>query len=251
VQLTNFISALLVGSTGAIMVVRLVQGNLPAAFFALLAVETIIFIGLIGLNYLGYTFLSRFLLCWIPPINLMVILNVLLVNGILPETSLYLGFRIFQITFSFFPFLVFNLSERWKFFIGASVPVLLALFFDPVLDLIGIGYSDMGLSEISYYYNNFRTFLSLLVIGVSFIFLKSILEKQDKKNLLLIGELENKNEIISKNADHKIRQANERLNFHINNTPVAVIERDKNFNVFFWNKRAEELFGWTLEEVKC
>jgi len=34
------------------------------------------------------------------------------------------------------------------------------------------------------------------------------------------------------------------------NSPLAVIEWDPQFRVHYWNKRAEELFGWKAEEVK-
>ncbi|HSK64881.1 MAG TPA: PAS domain S-box protein [Pyrinomonadaceae bacterium] len=43
--------------------------------------------------------------------------------------------------------------------------------------------------------------------------------------------------------DHK------RLAFHVENTPLAVIEWDNEFRVVRWSPAAQRLFGWTSEEV--
>ncbi len=52
------------------------------------------------------------------------------------------------------------------------------------------------------------------------------------------------------NAENEIKKAQERLNYHINNSPLAVIEYDKDLKITFWSKRASDLFGWTEEEVR-
>ena len=41
----------------------------------------------------------------------------------------------------------------------------------------------------------------------------------------------------------------ERLNYHINNSPLALIEYDKDLRITFWSKRAKDIFGWTEKEV--
>lgn len=40
-----------------------------------------------------------------------------------------------------------------------------------------------------------------------------------------------------------------RLNFHLENSPVAVTEWDKNFVLTYWSPQAERIFGWKEEEV--
>jgi PAS domain S-box-containing protein len=52
-----------------------------------------------------------------------------------------------------------------------------------------------------------------------------------------------------KKAEIGLKTIHARLNFHLNNTPLAVIEFDSNLNILQWNKMAEEIFGWTAEEV--
>jgi PAS domain S-box-containing protein len=52
-----------------------------------------------------------------------------------------------------------------------------------------------------------------------------------------------------KKAEIGLKTAHARLNFHLNNTPLAVIEFDSNLNIMQWSKMAEEIFGWTAAEV--
>lgn len=50
-------------------------------------------------------------------------------------------------------------------------------------------------------------------------------------------------------AENEIKKNQERLKYHINNSPLAVIEYDNDLKITFWSKRAKEIFGWTEEEV--
>jgi PAS domain S-box-containing protein len=45
------------------------------------------------------------------------------------------------------------------------------------------------------------------------------------------------------------RAAHQRLTLHVENTPLAVIEWDKDFKVSRWSPSAERLFGWTADEI--
>jgi PAS domain S-box-containing protein len=55
-------------------------------------------------------------------------------------------------------------------------------------------------------------------------------------------------------TDRKLMEAtalddHKRLAFHVENTPLAVIEWDNEFKVLRWSPAAQRLFGWTAEEV--
>ncbi|HXM36546.1 MAG TPA: PAS domain S-box protein, partial [Pyrinomonadaceae bacterium] len=52
-----------------------------------------------------------------------------------------------------------------------------------------------------------------------------------------------------KRADEEIRNAHQRLTFHVENSPLAVIEWDSDFRLSRWSDSAERLFGWQAEEV--
>ncbi len=50
-------------------------------------------------------------------------------------------------------------------------------------------------------------------------------------------------------AENALRAANERLSLHIQNTPLAFIEWNMNLEVVEWNPAAEQIFGYTKQEV--
>src|SRR5690606_35034600 len=52
-----------------------------------------------------------------------------------------------------------------------------------------------------------------------------------------------------KNAELAMLEVNQKLNYHMNNTPLGVIQFDSNINVVQWTDKTEEIFGYTHEEV--
>ncbi|NJK53928.1 MAG: PAS domain S-box protein [Leptolyngbyaceae cyanobacterium SU_3_3] len=50
-------------------------------------------------------------------------------------------------------------------------------------------------------------------------------------------------------AQEALRAAMQRLTFHIDNSPLAVIEWDRNLRVTRWSREAENLFGWRAEDL--
>ena len=52
-----------------------------------------------------------------------------------------------------------------------------------------------------------------------------------------------------KKAEEALRESEERLRFHAENTPLAVVEWDSKFVVTRWAGEAEKMFGWTAIET--
>jgi PAS domain S-box-containing protein len=52
-----------------------------------------------------------------------------------------------------------------------------------------------------------------------------------------------------KQADQDLQDALQKLNFHVENSPLAVIEWNHEFRVTRWSLEAERMFGWRAEEV--
>ncbi len=50
--------------------------------------------------------------------------------------------------------------------------------------------------------------------------------------------------------EHSIGEAHKRLLYHLNNSPLAIIEWDNSRNLLSWNDMAESLFGWTQHEAQ-
>jgi PAS domain S-box-containing protein len=52
-----------------------------------------------------------------------------------------------------------------------------------------------------------------------------------------------------KKSQVRLAKALARLSFHVNNSPLAVIELEKGRTVRSWSSQAEAMFGWTAEEM--
>ncbi|HMH34981.1 MAG TPA: MEDS domain-containing protein [Puia sp.] len=52
-----------------------------------------------------------------------------------------------------------------------------------------------------------------------------------------------------KKSEDELRSAYQRLSYHVENTPLAVIELDKDLYITRWSKGAEKIFGWKGSEV--
>ena len=50
-------------------------------------------------------------------------------------------------------------------------------------------------------------------------------------------------------AEEALRKSEQRLKFHLENSPLAVIEWDAEYIVTQWTREAEKMYGWTKEEV--
>ena len=50
-------------------------------------------------------------------------------------------------------------------------------------------------------------------------------------------------------AEANLQRALQQLTFHVENTPLAVIELDNNFRVQRWSQQATNIFGWQAEEI--
>lgn len=50
--------------------------------------------------------------------------------------------------------------------------------------------------------------------------------------------------------ERHVQELVQRLTYHMNNTPLAVMEWDPQGRCLFWNDEAEEMFGWTRRELR-
>jgi PAS domain S-box-containing protein len=56
-------------------------------------------------------------------------------------------------------------------------------------------------------------------------------------------------DVTDRKAEASLLDDHKRLAFHVENTPLAVIEWDHEFRVLRWSPAAEKLFGWKAEEI--
>ncbi|MFS8118719.1 MAG: PAS domain-containing protein, partial [Microcoleus sp.] len=69
--------------------------------------------------------------------------------------------------------------------------------------------------------------------------------KADQANAQEISEQFAKAKQLRQQLQTKIKQANSRREFHLENSPLAVIEWDREGRVVRWSPMAEQIFGWS------
>ncbi|NMF63416.1 PAS domain-containing protein [Brasilonema octagenarum] len=52
-----------------------------------------------------------------------------------------------------------------------------------------------------------------------------------------------------KYAEEALQNALQKLNFHVENSPLGVIEWDSDLRIIRWSESAENIFGWTAQEI--
>ncbi|MBE9121377.1 PAS domain S-box protein [Tychonema sp. LEGE 07199] len=73
--------------------------------------------------------------------------------------------------------------------------------------------------------------------------------KADQANAQNIRERFAKAKQLRQQLQTKIKEANSRREFHLENSPLAVIEWDREGRVVRWSPVAEQIFGWSAAEV--
>jgi PAS domain S-box-containing protein len=76
-------------------------------------------------------------------------------------------------------------------------------------------------------------------------FISRTIEYQDRLCLLSISvDITER-----KRAEEELRLAYQRLSYHVGNTPLAVLEWDKDLIITRWSEQAEKIFGWEASEA--
>lgn len=184
------------------------------------------------LNFLRLTTLSRLYLCYAPPALLLsTLIKPVLSNQILLTTD-YDTYRIFLLTFSIIPYLLFHRRE-WVLLAIGVIPCLLSIaFFDPVLTALIPSYSDTDLHGAEYKEMSLRTIISYIIISGGCWAFTLIIEASDNHNDRLIGHLQSQSEKIQRQNEQlkaqqdDLAEANDRLSFIINEKTRNLKERD-------------------------
>ncbi len=244
IKLTNYASIGVSLAILSLLAYRLLSGAIDAWLSTIFLVEAFLSFLPIIINRLGYVKISRIYLCWFASFIIPVDSLLYLQHTLLFESSMYVGFRFFLIAFSCIPFLVFNLSDRKELVLGLLAPLLSIVFYDPFLYQFGYGYTDVGLHEPTYFFNNIRALISFFSLSLAFFFLKRTIEKSEKRNDELLAELIGKNRIILAQAESEVQKLNDKL--QANN--LKLFQSNRNLEIIFEN--SANFFILLNEEVK-
>lgn len=210
--LTNYISLVAAFAILLLLIGRAIFAFVNLSIASTLLQGSVLFLLPIIANRLGFINASRLMLCWLPALfQIYATLRTIEDTPVL-ESSTYVGLRFFMLAFSCFPFLVFDIGKKnHLFLLGLLGPLTHLLFFDVILNFFGVGYRQVGLTDTTYEFNNVRVAVSLVIIGSSSFFLKSLIERSDELNEKLIAELEEKNKVIQQQASDEVHQLNQQL----------------------------------------
>ncbi|MEJ1237226.1 HAMP domain-containing sensor histidine kinase [Chryseolinea sp. T2] len=121
------------------------------------------------------------------------------------ETSftdiLYYDARFILILFSIVPCLIFDVSEWKSTYICLALIFLLIEFFDPLHELLHVGYYQKGFSGRSYYYINYITGLTFFGITAGAMVLRRIVHQSEAQAASYLEELQaNQEQLMEANA---------------------------------------------------
>lgn len=212
VILTNKISLLPTLGIVLLLILRSAFSGPHASANTWLVLGCVLFIIPIMLNRFGAIYASRIVLCWLPSIFVIYVSYRVLNTIEATSVSSYLGIRFYLIAFCCFPFLVFDVRRAKLFWIGLIGPVVCILFFDRILSAFGVGYGfQSGHTDPTYFFNNVRVFISVLIVCMASYLLKSLAERNEELNEKLIQKLDEKNKAIQQQADEEVHELNHKL----------------------------------------
>jgi PAS domain S-box-containing protein len=261
--LANYTS--LIGSAALILLVialYVFYGYSPGMFWRL-AAASIFFLTPLLLNKSGFIVASRVLLCWLTPIFVFGISILDLKSGEQMSSSSFVGLRLFLLAGFCFPFLFFNLQNKFLLILGLLIPIVSIIFFDSVFSVFDVSYLKNPIHDQFYEFSNVRAFIAMLAIGSSLFFLKSVVEKNEQMNLDLLLELEEKNILIQQQAEAEVFKLNKKLNTNLEMLQlsehryrslfeqasdfIAILDFDGNF--IDANESWRTTFGYSKEEL--
>ncbi|MGL6139672.1 MAG: PAS domain S-box protein, partial [Planktothrix sp.] len=71
----------------------------------------------------------------------------------------------------------------------------------------------------------------------------------DQQEQIIEQRIQQRLQELPPTIEAKLEQAHQQLTFHVENSPLAVIEWDEQFRVKRWSPQAEKIFGWKAEEL--
>jgi PAS domain S-box-containing protein len=204
------------------------------------------------LNNRGLIQTSRYFLSWVPSLCAIVIGIVIIKSGNKIETSDFVGNRFFLLGLACIPFLIFNVKRPRTLLVALAGSVAPLLFYDVIMNFLHIGYRDLGLTDSTYDYNLVRVMITFFIIGLSFYFLKRIVENQEILNEKLVNELEHKSQFIQQHANDEVYQLNEqlKLNFQqLSEREFILNESQRIAKIGSWEYHIQNAFLFWSDEM--
>src|SRR6187551_593923 len=136
----------------------------------------------------------------------------------------YFTFRIIILGSCIFPLILFSLKEKSLLVLCSIITLGVLMAHDPIHHYFGVGYREDNLKEGNYTFTNVVILITYCILTGAIIFLKWVLETTERKNDILIADLNETNEIlVEKNAEIEAQSAEimaQSDNLHANQTKL-------------------------------
>ena len=120
--------------------------------------------------------------------------------GELPMNTFFQS-RTAIVVFCIIPLATFNFSERNLLIINLLIGFLSLMLYDPIHNLFGIGFYQLGFNDPDYYYTNVIFFVIFTVLTSAAGFFKFEMETYEKRNEELIETLHSRNNLIEEQKE--------------------------------------------------
>ncbi len=170
------------------------------------------------LNWRGYTKTSRLFICSFLPLYVLAVSIVSKQTGVVEvEPYEYFEFRFLILVSPMIPITIFNYRRKFWLYAGLVPSLATLLLFDPLHELFGIGYAQVGFDAENYSFTNIVLLIAYFLLVFSLIFIKVINSNLEKDKEELISVLDQKNqELLTKNSllkdlNDEVNQQNEEI----------------------------------------
>ena len=160
---------------GAMLVSLKGSASSPLVLFSV-----VFYVVVLLLNKHGYINASRLAMSlFVPVATLIVTLYAKLYNPVVEEFMFFTS-RVVLLISCVIPLAFFSLQERKLLLLGLSGSFLCLLLYDPIHELFGVGYYQLGYTSPSYGFTNFLMLILYCLLISAFAYYKYLLEKAEQ-----------------------------------------------------------------------
>lgn len=159
-------------------------------------------------NHYGRTGIARFWLCLLLPASSLVVSIASKLTTPVVQDSEYYEFRFIMVVSAIIPCVLFRMKEAKLMYAAIAFHFVALALYDPLHNLMGAGYYQLGQVDGSYYFTNVVVIFTLTLMVISILGLKKASESSEEKNLLLIKDLEERGKRNEAQKEQLLRQSN-------------------------------------------
>ncbi len=191
-------------------------------------------------NRIGYSEIGRLILSWMCSIYpFYSSVNAKLADLASVEEAMYYMPRLFIMTTSIIPILTFSFKEKQYLIAGLLGSFIPLVFFDPLHNMMGVGYYEIGFNANIYPTFNAITIASYLVFLTATVFFKRMNEKYNTELILKTDKIKEQ-AFELKSANHEIIVMNKNLEKVLNKRTKKLLDQAVQFQVYSF-KNSHEL----------